>query len=354
MDLTKYLLDEAKRHLNIAPQDIKKLCYQAAFGAEHILNDISKAQAYFYDEYSVTPIDNKPLAEYIAPNVCRVNLSAWKRCNLDPNWLWNLFSKNNKNGSETGVYVYNNYLKQARKLIQAGAFPFTCAQWDEYIENNIEGLVRHSDTYRVKERPAYRVLSGWSVSVIPIIQAMAGLFGGVIAIDGRAASGKTTFAKRFADIVFGNPSIIIKMDDFFLPPMLRTTARLAQPGGNVHYERFKEEVLPYIKGSEGFKYKKFDCSIMNYNGDANVSPHPWRIVEGVYSFHPALGDYMDISIFMDVEPDKQRELIEKRNNPKIASNYLAKWIPMEETYFATLINARSSRRHYIHISNQFY
>ena len=62
----------------------------------------------------------------------------------------------------------------------------------------------------------------------------------VIAIDGKCATGKTTLAARLAS---GLDADVIHMDDFFLPPAKRTQQRLSEPGGNVDYERFMEEVL---------------------------------------------------------------------------------------------------------------
>ena len=50
----------------------------------------------------------------------------------------------------------------------------------------------------------------------------------VIAIDGRAGAGKTTFANELADLLCGE---IVPMDHFFLPPELRTEERLAEAGG---------------------------------------------------------------------------------------------------------------------------
>jgi len=167
-----------------------------------------------------------------------------------------------------------------------------------------------------------------------ILEAMAKLNGGVIAIDGRAAAGKTTLSSNFAS------GTIIKMDDFFLPPELRTSERLAAPGGNIHYERFIDEVLPNLRTGQAFKYRKFDCSRMEYGDTIKIEPHPWRVVEGVYSCHPVFGDYMDISIFVDVEPGEQIARIYNRNNPAMAARYIDKWIPMEENYF----NAYSIRQ----------
>ena len=71
----------------------------------------------------------------------------------------------------------------------------------------------------------------------------------VAAIDGRCASGKTTLAKALAKETGAG---VIHMDDFFLPEELRTKERLSSPGGNVHYERFREEVLENLKRKRDF------------------------------------------------------------------------------------------------------
>jgi len=335
MDLTDYLLAEYDRHSSLEPQDVVKLCYQAAFGAEHMLQDASNALAYFREEYGAVPADEKPLAEYIAPTVCRVNLSAWKRLNLNPDWLWRLFLASASLKRENKDF--ESFIAQAEKLCHDGELPFTLAQWRAFV-HQYESLdnrppVRHSKAYREKEMPAYRIVSGLPAALLPIIERLAGLNKGVIAIDGRAAAGKTTLANILADILHEDKPGIIRMDDFFLPPELRTAERLAQPGGNIHHERFAEEVLPYIKTGQGFNYRKFDCSKMDYNGEVAISSQSWQVVEGVYSGHPVLGDYMDVRIFLDVQPNEQQVRIEKRNSTKVAANYFTKWIPMEEAYF---------------------
>ena len=345
-DLTKYLQDEIRLHPSLAPQDVVKLCYQGAFGAEHALTDSIGAKAYFLEEYVVTPADSKPLAEYIAPEVCRVNLSAWKRLGLNPEWLWGLFINAIPLGEEAGKDndVFTDFLAQADKLCKVGEFPFSYPQWQEYICEYNEAApagqhgvefppVRHSAMYRENEKPAYRILSGLSAIALPIFEEMAGLSGGVIALDGRAAAGKSTLGALLGKII-GPAGIVIQMDDFFLPPELRIPERLAQPGGNVHHERFVLEVLPNLRSGHGFKYRKFDCSFMGYSDTpAEILPHPWRVVEGVYSCHPALGNYMDIRVFMDITPEEQKSRITRLNSEKIAADYFAKWIPMEEAYF---------------------
>jgi len=352
-DLTSYLIQESEFRQSIMPQDVVKLCFQAAFGAEHALEDLTQAQTYFLDEYKATPQDEKPLAEYIAPTVCRVNLSAWKRLKLNPDWLWNLFASAVPSGIKKNNKDFINYIIQADKLSRIGKFHFTYVQWQAYlndyknmavasINDNRVNLdfdktteydfspVRHSAVYRDKEKPAYRVLSGIAAKAVLIIEAMAGLENGIIAIDGRAASGKSTMAAYLCDIISAK---IIAMDDFFLPSQLRTTERLATPGGNIHHERFIQEVLPYLKNNKEFLYRRFDCNKMDFDSEpVRVPPSYWHIIEGVYSFHPELGKYMDIRVFLDIKQVEQESRINTRNNTKVAADYFSKWIPMEEKY----------------------
>ena len=47
-----YILDQAHLHPAFAPQDAIKLCYQATFGAEHLLQEAASVRAYFEKEYA--------------------------------------------------------------------------------------------------------------------------------------------------------------------------------------------------------------------------------------------------------------------------------------------------------------
>lgn len=170
--------------------------------------------------------------------------------------------------------------------------------------------------------------------LVPVLERIAGRQDAkpvyVIALDGRAASGKTTMARQLAEILDAE---IIHMDDFFLPMELRTEKRLATPGGNVHYERFRKEVLPHLAKPEPFAYRKFECSIKDFNGVRPIGTKPFRIVEGSYSLHPELGDYADLTVFSDVEPEEQLRRIRNRNGEEGAEMFRNRWIPLEEAYF---------------------
>ncbi len=153
----------------------------------------------------------------------------------------------------------------------------------------------------------------------------------VIALDGRCASGKTTAAQVLAQKLQAS---VIHMDDFFLPVELRTEERLSVPGGNVHYERFREEVLGRLSGRGDFSYRSFDCSKMELGEERLVKGADLYIVEGAYSTHPALGNYMQLKIFSDVEREVQLQRIRERSGEGALKAFKERWIPLEEAYFA--------------------
>ena len=153
----------------------------------------------------------------------------------------------------------------------------------------------------------------------------------VVAIEGGSASGKTTLAKMLSDVY---DCTVFHMDDFFLRPEQRTKERYEEAGGNVDRERFLSEVLIPLKNGEQIKYRKFDCSSMTLTDEETVIPKKLTVVEGAYSMHPELAEYYDLSVFLEISPELQRERILRRNGEKMAARFFNEWIPLEEKYFS--------------------
>jgi uridine kinase len=152
----------------------------------------------------------------------------------------------------------------------------------------------------------------------------------LIAIDGRCAAGKTTLAARLQELILCN---VIHMDHFYLRPLQRTAERLNEPGGNVDYERFLEEVLLPLKGSGDFSYRPYDCQSQGFGESVYINANAVNVVEGSYSCHPALRGYYDLRIFLSVSPEEQKRRIRQRNGDAQAADFINKWIPLEEQYF---------------------
>ena len=153
----------------------------------------------------------------------------------------------------------------------------------------------------------------------------------LLAIDGDCASGKSTLAAGLEQKYDGN---VLPMDHFFLPPERRTAARLAEPGGNVDYERFLVEVLTPLKSGQTFFYRPFDCRSGDYGDEVAISPRRLNIIEGSYSQHPALVDAYHIKVFLTVPEGEQLRRIRARDGAELAKRFKAEWIPMEKRYFA--------------------
>ncbi len=154
----------------------------------------------------------------------------------------------------------------------------------------------------------------------------------LIAIDGNCGSGKTTLGIYLAENL--NASLF-HMDDFFLQPQQRTKERLAEPGGNVDYERFRDEVLNHIADTSGVTYQPFSCKEWKLTDAVTIPYHDIVIVEGTYSHHPYFKDSYDVTIFLEISSEEQKKRIIARDGETIWPMFENKWIPMENSYFKT-------------------
>lgn len=153
----------------------------------------------------------------------------------------------------------------------------------------------------------------------------------LVAIDGVCGGGKTMLGEWIAMQYDCN---LFHMDDFFLRKEQRTKERYEQPGGNVDYERFYEEILkPLLVGKECF-YRKFDCSTLTLGEAKRVAWKRLNIVEGSYSQHPYFGNSYQLRVFLELSPEEQYRRLLNRVPEKI-NRFVEEWIPLENQYFET-------------------
>lgn len=331
MEFAAYLKQAINRHPVMEAQDIVKYCYQAAFGGAHMLNTQEQAKAYFEQEFaSVSPKDGE-LFEQLSPFAARIHLAACKAKGMPSEWLWRIFFLSAAM-EQPGEAAFEQYLAAADPIAREHG----TIEWESYLRSYRAAgcpAVHHSAAYRAAESPAYRVVNARFLPLLEVFERIAALPEEdvrVIAIDGRAASGKSSAAELLVAVLDAG---LVHMDDFFLPLALRSEERLSLAGGNVHHERFAEEVLPKLRSPEAFTYRRFDCSRMDMGELREVKASPVRIVEGSYSHHPALGRYADLLIFSHVGSEEQQRRILARNGERMLDMFRSRWIPMEERYF---------------------
>ena len=160
MSIRKYLTEQIAFHPSMQYQDIVKLCYQAAHGAEHLLSDINRAKAYLEKEYESTEAVSGQLFEAISDEVCRVNIAAWKAQGLSVELLFQLFMASaviNKNADK----LFLEYLSEAEGMIWETRSEEEFAEWKAFLQEYSKAgmpCMHHSEKYREAEHPAYRII----------------------------------------------------------------------------------------------------------------------------------------------------------------------------------------------------
>lgn len=343
-ELYSIILSHAAAYPLMEPCDAVKLVYQATFGGGHMISDPDEAYRRIVSEHSACTHRRNGLYTESLGDTSRIYLD----CELSQvtlELMARMFCASAKRyargwadaDSETRKKL-DERLEMLAVACEKGHFKFSVGELTEYLSRYRAAgcpAVSHSDAYREAYAPAYRVIDSFYVRLIPCLEQLAERLRGrervVVAIDGRCASGKSTAAALISDI-FGAETV--RMDDFFLPPELRTRERLSEIGGNLHRERFISEVLPHLRGGDGFSYRVFQCSTFAYSDTPRyIAPSRLIICEGSYALHPAFGKYYDMAIFSDVDADEQCRRILARNGEYMLNRFKNEWIPMEERYF---------------------
>lgn len=156
----------------------------------------------------------------------------------------------------------------------------------------------------------------------------------LVAIDGMAASGKTTLARALAECF--ERCAVVHMDDFTIPFEDRYPGYFDTHLANADIARFEREVLTPFRQGETAAYRPYICHPQAGFLDAVVIPADTRvlIVEGAYCLHDQLFDAYDLRVLYTVSPETQRARILSRNGAAQLERFLSLWIPMENRHIA--------------------
>lgn len=304
MNLEEAIQLERQLHPCGTRQDLYKLIVQSCLGNGH---SIISPEYSFLALQEEKRIAKKDSLQEIGNGFIRVPLSYMKEEDL---LLWNeLFIESAKKRSTRRIF-------------------------DQALQNYgfvDEGIVSHSREYKEHYDPHYRVFRKEYVDYFEVFKVALHALQEhrVISIDGPCASGKTTIGKLLSSFL---ECPCIHMDDYFLQAYQRTAQRLEEPGGNIDYERFHQEINEAWNQKQPIHMRSYDCSSQRLRKEVILEESPILIIEGSYAHHPYLDDMQAFKIFMDIKPSIQKERLQKRSPDKFL-DFIEKWIPMEEKYF---------------------
>lgn len=166
-----YLIRQLHLHPSTTVTDILKQCYQAAYGAEHLLTDKVAARRYLEREFEATPAKDILLCEHISDEFCRVNIAAWKHRGLPSDDLFELFAAS-AHPRENGRELLEGFLREAEEYVdlheefvfshghhkRVKLFGEHCTEAVEEYRRSGMPAIHHSDAYREAEHPAYRIV----------------------------------------------------------------------------------------------------------------------------------------------------------------------------------------------------
>jgi uridine kinase len=336
-EIKRVLLIHHARYPNMQIRDMVKLIYQNEWAGGHMIADEADSLARLREECaSLSPSPGQEAFEDIGGGLCRFYLRS-SQCGEIGLTTLNRFFVNTANENKGTVRGFEEKLAAFRQCCADGELPYPAEELDAYIESyKAQGYppVHHSDAYRDAYTPAYRVVKAEYRKFFGVFRRIDALMkqkdSVYVAIDGNCGAGKSTLASLIGGVYDCN---VFHMDDYFLPPALRTPERLAEVGGNVDYGRFREEIVAGLLSGGAFTYRVYDCMRQEMGPPVAVTPKRLNIIEGAYSLHPTLADTYDLKIFLGIDVKEQSRRILARNGSAMHRRFMAEWVPMENRYF---------------------
>ena len=333
--LKQTVLEHIKKYPEIELQDILKMLFQNEFGPKHLAeNEIECFKSLSTEINSIDYNENEELFEDIGYDALRLNLKAIP-AGTDLNYINKIIvnSASEFCGTNEKLVVKFGLLVV---MAENQEIPFDIErvrdETNAFAKNGFKPI-SHSEVYKQNYSPAYRVISKKYKELVETVIALRNLDFNkkhiVISVDGNSASGKSTLAENLANLLNGE---VVHCDDFFLPQEMRTDKRLSEIGGNIHYERLKEEVIDKLRKPTVISYKAYNCQNSSFKNKFLMNKKI-IIVEGAYSSHPYFENYADFKIFLKVDEETQRERILKRNGEEMLKRFINEWIPKENKYF---------------------
>lgn len=142
----------------------------------------------------------------------------------------------------------------------------------------------------------------------------------LVAVDGHAGSGKTTFAAALARALGGAP--VVHLDD------LATHEQLFDWTG-----RLQDEVLTPFAHGRPARHRVYDWTAHRFGAVRELPPAPVVLVEGVGAGRRAVRPQLARLLWMDLSAAASRARGEARDGPELA-DFWRGWARAEAAHFA--------------------
>lgn len=335
--IEKILLENYYKYPLMQAQDFFKLLYQGEFGGAHACADSQKSilsQIKNELKHIETTTTSSSLIDNISANQLRVNLPVFYSKNLNLDTLSEMFLISAKTSIGTmenltkKIFIFETLVKNKQILL-----PYVSVKSAAIKYLTDAKPISHSITYKLNYNPHYRVVRRDFFDMFPVIDRINAISRKkiiTIAIEGNSGSGKTYYAEALRKY-YADKCNVFHADDFFLPANMRTSARLSQIGGNIHYERLYK-LLEDISKGKSVNYKKYNCETDTYT-DESAQPRQINIIEGVYSASNGLAEKYDIIVKLCANCVTQQKRLLSRSGEDILKKYKGIWLPLENKYF---------------------
>ncbi|WP_329577839.1 hypothetical protein OG500_07170 [Kitasatospora sp. NBC_01250] len=142
----------------------------------------------------------------------------------------------------------------------------------------------------------------------------------LVAVDGHAGSGKTTFAGRLSEALGGAP--VVHLDD------LATHQEFFEWTG-----RLRDWVLTPLAHGAKARFEAYDWGARRFRGAREIAPAPVVLLEGVGAGRRAVRPALAALIWMELPAADARARGLRRDGPELA-DFWADWSSAENAHFA--------------------
>ncbi|MFI9630144.1 uridine kinase [Streptomyces sp. NPDC052042] len=142
----------------------------------------------------------------------------------------------------------------------------------------------------------------------------------LVAVDGHAGSGKSTFASRLAAALGGAP--VLRLDDLATHTSFFTWT-----------DRLREQVLDPLSHGERARYAPYDWNARTFGPARSLDPAPVVLIEGVGAGRRALRPCLARLLWMDLPADESWARGRHRDGPALSAFWDA-WTAAETEHFS--------------------